>query len=235
MLHVAVVAHDARRVPLPLRIHEQRISIRQVHGVVYAQLLPLFEPGRGVGRLPAFVVDQLVLRPGDVGNLEIGILDHVVEHAAVAAVGELPVPVEDEVLILLFGDDVSRQVAPVAFGLDAAVHDVPGHRQRVSVEVFPLVEAFAVEEQLPAVGDFGLGEGVVLGAAGAEAGCEESRPEQGAEQITAWVRFHEFNIRGFLVGGCRVRKSPGSFPLQNGKFRFAKEGDSECFREFLQK
>ncbi|WP_337757625.1 hypothetical protein, partial [Alistipes sp.] len=68
-----------------------------------------------------------------------------------------------------------------------------------------------------------------------EAGCDESRPEQGAEQVTAWVRFHEFNIRGFLVGSCRIRKSPGSFPLQNGKFRFAKERDSECFREFLQK
>ena len=114
----------------------------------------------------------------------------MVEHAAVAAVGELPVPVEDEVLILLFGDDVSRQVAAVAGGLDAAVHHVPGHRERVSVEVFPLVEAFAVEEQLPAVGDFGLGEGVVFGAAGAEAGCEEACREERAEQGAAWVRFH---------------------------------------------
>lgn len=64
------------------------------------------------------------------------------------------------------------------------------HRERVSVEVFPLVEAFAVEEQLPAVGDFGLGEGVVFGAAGAEAGCDESRREERAEQSAAWVRFH---------------------------------------------
>ena len=190
MLHVAVVADDARRVPLALRVDQQRIGIRQVHGVVHAQFLPLFEPGRGVRGLPACVVDQLVLRPGDIGNLEIGVLDHVVEHAAVAAVGELPVPVEDEVLILLFGDDVSRQVAAVAGGLDAAVHHVPGHRERVSVEVFPLVEAFAVEEQLPAVGDFGLGEGVVFGAAGAEAGCEEACREQRAEQGAAWVRFH---------------------------------------------
>ena len=190
MLHVAVVADDARRVPLALRVDQQRIGIRQVHGVVHAQFLPLLEPGRGVRGLPACVVDQLVLRPGDIGNLEIGVLDHVVEHAAVAAVGELPVPVEDEVLILLFGDDVSRQVAAVAGGLDAAVHHVPGHRERVSVEVFPLVEAFAVEEQLPAVGDFGLGEGVVFGAAGAEAGCEEARREERAEQGAAWVRFH---------------------------------------------
>ena len=53
----------------------------------------------------------------------------------------------------------------------------------------------------------------LVGAAGAEAGCDESRREERAEQGAAWVRFHEFNIRGFLIGGCRVRKSPGSSPL----------------------
>ena len=173
MLHVAVVADDARRVPLALRIDQQRIGIRQVHRVVHAQLLPLFELRRSVLRLPTIVVDQLVLGTRDVGNLEIRILDDVVKHAAVTSVGELPVPVYDEVLILLFGDDVSRQVAAVAGGLDAAVHHVPGHRERVSVEVFPLVEAFAVEEQLPAVGDFGFGEGVVTGPARAEAGRDD--------------------------------------------------------------
>ena len=213
VLDMAVVADDARRVPLALRIDKERVGIGQVHGVVHAEALPRFEARRGVLLLPAVVVDELVLGARHVGYRKGGVLGHVVEHAAVSAVGEFPVPVEDEVLILLFGDDVSRQVAAVAGGLDAAVHHVPGHRERVSVEVFPLVEAFAVEEQLPAVGDFGLGEGVVFGAAGAEAGCEEACREERAEQGAAWVRFHEFNIRGFLIGGCRVRKSPGSSPL----------------------
>ena len=173
MLHVAVVADDARRVPLALRVDQQRIGIRQVHGVVHAQFLPLFEPGRGVRGLPACVVDQLIFGSGDVGNREIGVLDHMVEHAAVAARGEFPVPVENEVLILFFGDDVSRKVAAVARGLDAAVHDVPRLRERIAVEVFPLVERLAVEEQLPAVGDFGFGEGVVTGPARAEAGRDD--------------------------------------------------------------
>ena len=97
----------------------------------------------------------------------------MVEHAAVAARGEFPVPVENEVFILFFGDDVSRKVAAVARGLDAAVHDVPRLRERIAVEVFPLVERLAVEEQLPAVGDFGFGEGVVTGPARAEAGRDD--------------------------------------------------------------
>ena len=173
VLDVAVVADDARRVPLALRIDEQRIGVGQVHGVIHAQPLPRFEFRRGVLRLPAVVVDQLVLGPRDVGNREIGILDHMVEHAAVTARGEFPVPVEDEVLVLFFGDDVARKVAAVAGGLDAAVHDVPGLRQRIAVEVFPLVERLAVEEQLPSVGDLGFGEGVVLGPARTEAGRDD--------------------------------------------------------------
>ena len=173
MLDMAVVADDARRVPLALRIDDERIGVREVHGVVHAQPLPRFEFRRGVLRLPAVVVDQLIFGSGDVGNREIGVFDHMVEHAAVAARGEFPVPVENEVFILFFGDDVSRKVAAVARGLDAAVHDMPRLRERIAVEVFPLVERLAVEEQLPAVGDFGFGEGVVTGPARAEAGRDD--------------------------------------------------------------
>ena len=173
MLDMAVVADDARRVPLALRIDDERIGVREVHGVVHAQPLPRFEFRRGVLRLPAVVVDQLIFGSGDVGNREIGVLDHMIEHAAVAARGEFPVPVENEVFILFFGDDVSRKVAAVARGLDAAVHDMPRLRERIAVEVFPLVERLAVEEQLPAVGDFGFGEGVVTGPARAEAGRDD--------------------------------------------------------------
>ena len=173
MLDMAVVADDARCVPLALRIDDERIGVREMHGVVHAQPLPRFEFRRGVLRLPAVVVDQLIFGSGDVGNREIGVLDHMVEHAAVAARGEFPVPVENEVFILFFGDDVSRKVAAVARGLDAAVHDVPRLRERIAVEVFPLVERLAVEEQLPAVGDFGFGEGVVTGPARAEAGRDD--------------------------------------------------------------
>ena len=102
----------------------------------------------------------------DVGNLEIRILDDVVKHAAVTSVGELPVPVYDEVFVLFLGDDIARKVAPVAVSLDAPVDDVPRLGQRVPVEVFPLIKAIPVEEQFPARGDLRFAERVVAGNAG---------------------------------------------------------------------
>ena len=50
-----------------------------------------------------------------------------------------------QMITMLFGDDVSREFAAVAGGLDAAVYLVRGHRERVSVVFFPLVVAFAFE------------------------------------------------------------------------------------------
>ena len=161
VLDVAVVVDDARVVPFALRIEPHLGGVGQVHGVVDAQPLPRFELGGGVGLLPARFVDELVFGPRDVGHLEVGVFDHVVEHSAVAAVGEFPVPVEDEVFVLLAGDDVARQVAAVAVRLDAAVDRAPGHGERVAVVVFPRVERLAVEEQLPAVGDLLFAERVV--------------------------------------------------------------------------
>ena len=161
VLDMAVVADDARVVPLALRVDEHRIGIGQVHGVIHAQPLPLLKFGRSVLGLPAVVVDQLVFGTRHIGDLEIGIFEHVVEHAAVAAVGEFPVPVEDEVFVLFLGDDVTRKVAAVAVGLNAAVHDVPRLRERIAVVIFPLVERLAVEQQLPAVGGLGFGEHIL--------------------------------------------------------------------------
>ena len=48
MLDMAVVADDARRVPLALRIDDERIGVREVHGVVHAQLPPFFQRFREV-------------------------------------------------------------------------------------------------------------------------------------------------------------------------------------------
>ena len=161
VLDVAVVVDDARVVPFALRIEPHLGGVGQVHGVVDAQPLPRFELGGGVGLLPARFVDELVFGPRDVGHLEVGVFDHVVEHSAVAAVGEFPVPVEDEVFVLFLGDDVARKVAAVAVGLNAAVHDVPRLRERIAVVIFPLVERLAVEQQLPAVGSLGFGEHIL--------------------------------------------------------------------------
>ena len=102
-----------------------------------------------------------------------------------------------KVFVLFLGDDVSREVAPVAGGLDAAVDYVPGHRERVAVEVFPLVEALAVEEQLPTVGDFFVGEGVVLRSARAEPESKEPGPQEGLERASG--RFEVHGRIGFMV------------------------------------
>ena len=198
MLDMAVVEDDARRVPLALRIEPHGRAVREVHGVIDAQALPLLELRRSVLLLPALLVDELVFGAGDVGYLEAGALDHVVEHAAVAAAREFPLPVEDEVFVLFSGDDIARKVAAVAVGLDAAVYDVPRLCERIPVEVFPLVEALPVEEQLPAVGDFLFGERVLPGGAGGDECDGEGRAAQRTEEVPECRTFHRWCSLGWL-------------------------------------
>ena len=78
-----------------------------MHRVVHAEFLPLFQSGRGIDFFPSLIVNQLVLRSGDIRNLEFRILDHVVEHSAVSSVREFPVPREFKILVLLVRDDVA--------------------------------------------------------------------------------------------------------------------------------
>ena len=162
MLDVAVVEDDLGRIPLTLRIDMHFGIIRQVHRIIDAQFLPLLELSRSVDFLPALVVDELILGTRDIGDLVGRILHHVIDHAAVAAVGEFPVPGQFEIRILLVGDDVSGAVAAVAGGLDAAIHHLPAVGQFRAVEVTPAAHVLAVEEELPAIRLFCPREAVFL-------------------------------------------------------------------------
>ena len=193
VLDMAVVEDDARRVPLALRVDEQRIGIGQVHGVVHAQFLPLFEFVGGIDFFPALVVDQLVFGAGYVGYLEIGVFDHVVDHTAVPSVGEFPVPVEDEVFVLFLRNDVACQVAAVTLGLDAAVDDMPRHGQLFAVVVLPLVERLAVEQQLPAVGNLLFGQHILLWRTCSGSAEHESQPAR-LRELSAKISFSQHNL-----------------------------------------
>ena len=107
VLHMAVVEDDLRGVPLADGVYVHLVVVGQVHGVIHTQLLPLLEFGGGINLLPALVVDELILGTRYIRHGELGILDYVVEHAAVAAVGEFPVPYQLEVGVFLVGHDVT--------------------------------------------------------------------------------------------------------------------------------
>ena len=133
-----------------------------MHRIIDAQFLPLFELGGGVDLLPALVVDELVLGTRHIGDLESGILHHVIDHAAVAAMGQFPVPGQFEIRILLVGDDVAGAVAAVAGSLDAAIHHLPAVGEFRAVEVTPAAHILAVEKELPAIRLFCPREAVFL-------------------------------------------------------------------------
>ena len=86
----------------------------------------------------------------------------MVEHTAVAAVGEFPIPHQFEIVVLLIGYDIARSVAAFARSLNAAVDYAPAARKLLAVVVAPAVEILAVEEKLPTVGLLGSGQRVVL-------------------------------------------------------------------------
>ena len=84
------------------------------------------------------------------------------EHdAAVAALGNVVVELQLEPVELVGGDDVAGVV-----GIDAderAVFHLPAGADAFAFEVVPAVEVLAVEQQLPAGGFFGVGEGGAQG------------------------------------------------------------------------
>ena len=133
-----------------------------MHGIVDTEALPRLEFAGGIHFLPAIVVDKLIFRTGNIRDLEIWVLYHVVNHAGVAAIGEFPLPVEDKVIVLSVGDDVTGQVASVAVSLDATIDDVPRLSKSRAVEIAPTVESLTVEEEFPSVGNFRFREDIRL-------------------------------------------------------------------------
>ena len=189
--HVAVVEDDFGLVPLSVRIEFPRFEIRDVHRVVHGAALPRLELVAVVHLGEIVVVDELVLRTGDVRDIESRALDDVVHHSAVAALADLPLPLEVEIGIFPVSDYVAVAVAAAAFGHDRPVHDAPRAGERVPVVVPPSVECFAVEEKLPSVSLFGRGERVGFPAA---SGDDRRGGRQRADGKYQCLEFHIHRI-----------------------------------------
>ena len=87
MLHMTVVEHYPGVVPLAVRSYIHLRLVGHMHGIVGASLLPFFELF-GEVRL----VYELIFRTGDVRHRILRTLHHMIQHAAVAALRQFPVP-----------------------------------------------------------------------------------------------------------------------------------------------
>src|SRR5690606_15642819 len=99
------------------------------------------------------------------------------EDAAVAAFRDLPVQPEVEIPVPGPGQDVA---ATRTGELDGAILDDPSVAQPVALEIAPLRQVLAIEQQLPTVLLFLPGQLVVAGE-GAEAG---DRQQQGIQPMS---------------------------------------------------
>src|SRR5690554_3267906 len=98
-----------------------------MHRIVCRGFLPILQ---WLGEIE--LVDKLVFRPGNVGNGELGVLHHMVEHAAVAPICNFPVPHQLEILIDLLGYDVAMLICSFSLCLDHSSLCEPGSCEAVS-------------------------------------------------------------------------------------------------------
>ena len=104
------------------------------------------------------VVQELKLRTGEVRFLELRRLDDVKEETAVSVRRDLPVELQVEACVLLVGDEVDRGRNA---GERVVLYGLP-FREALSVISVPARCCLAVEQELPAVGLFFVGERVRL-------------------------------------------------------------------------
>jgi hypothetical protein len=132
----------------------------------------LVEPACLLRIVAVDVVLDLDLRTGAPGG--VFLLGDVIHEAAVAALGDLVVELQFESAVGFLRDDV----AAALFGEgEDAVGDLPFVAEPVLLEVAPLGEVLAIEEELPPFGFFGIGQAV--GLLGVEdEGSGEKRGEQ---------------------------------------------------------
>ena len=144
VLDVAPLDHDAAFVPFARRLGD--VDGRRIQVVIGTRSAVAVLACFGIRM--ALVVEQLVLRPGEIARLVARRLDDAVHHAAVAAWGDLPVELEVEAGVLL----VARDVGGLADACQRAVLRRPAVRHRRLVVAMPARGRRAVEEQHPAVG-----------------------------------------------------------------------------------
>ena len=150
--HMAVVKDDLALVPLASRLEITGLEIRNVHCIVDTAPLPRLEDVAIVHLCKVIIVDELVLGTGDIRHVKTLALHDMIHHAAVAALANLPFPLEMEVRVFLVSDYVAVFVASMAFGLDGAVNHGPGSSEGRSVIVSPTLQRSSVKQELPAFG-----------------------------------------------------------------------------------
>src|SRR5262249_52742948 len=116
------------------------------------------DPRFGVGMI--YVIQNLIFKTdgGSAGRRHV--FGNQVLDAAVAALRQFPFDREFKVVELIDGDQVAARSAPFAFGrhfFDAAVFDRPAFWRLVAVKPAPAVKRFAIKQQSPPGGFFGLG------------------------------------------------------------------------------
>ena len=84
---MSVVEHYHGIVPFSVRVDLHLRFVRKIHGVVHPELLPFLELFREVR-----FVYELVFRARYIRDSEFRPFHHMIEHPAVASLGELPVP-----------------------------------------------------------------------------------------------------------------------------------------------
>ena len=177
---MTVVKNNPGGIPLTRRIQLARFKIRHIHGIIHGAALPGLQ-GETVHFFPVIIVNELILRTGDVGNGVLGMLHHVIEHTAVAATGNFPVPDQFEVGEFAVGHDVTAGIAPFAFRQDGAVLHRPGTGEFRPVIIPPAGQCLAIEKQFPAFRFFLGCQFVVLlaaGRAGHQCAAESHREQE---------------------------------------------------------
>ena len=178
--YMAVVEDDFGGIPFAGRVQLARFKIRHIHGIIHGAALPGLQ-GETVHFLPVVIVNELILRTGDIGNGIFGILHHVIEHTAVTATGDLPVPNQFEVGKFAVGHNVTAGIAPLAFRQDGSVLHRPRTGKFRSVIVPPAGQCLAIEKQFPAFRFFLGCQFVVLlaaGRAGHQCAAESHREQE---------------------------------------------------------
>ena len=142
--YMAVVEDDFGGIPFAGRVQLARFKIRHVHGIIHGAALPGLQ-GEAVHFFPVIIVNELIFRAGDVGNRVLGMLHHVIEHTAVAATGNFPVPDQFEIGKFAVGHNVTAGIAPLAFRQDGAVLHRPGTGEFRPVIIPPAGQCLAIE------------------------------------------------------------------------------------------
>ncbi len=131
---MTIVENNFGGVPLAGGFDLGFFRISGVHGVVGTGFLPIFQR---IGK--SEVINQLIFRSGHIGNGKFRMLYHMVQHTAIATFSNFPIPYQLEIIIRLFGNDITMCIGTFSFGLNHAIFGKPGGGQLFTIVIAPSV------------------------------------------------------------------------------------------------